>query len=125
MRAADLAAVPEDFAAPGARLGPLDAGTGVPRLGHAARVRRSFGVRAGLRPADGKSAVERVSRAGRRSPNGLRSPAGRLDDLLAREGHLGRTAAPVPRPADHRAAAGRSRGDGHTDHAGTAEGEAR
>ncbi|WP_141754071.1 hypothetical protein [Streptomyces subrutilus] len=55
-----LAAIAEDFGAPGASLGPLNAGTGLPRLGHAAGVQRFFGVYAGFLLADGKSAVERA-----------------------------------------------------------------
>ncbi|MCY0936234.1 hypothetical protein [Streptomyces sp. H34-S4] len=53
-----LAAIAEDFDAPGASLGPLNAGTGLPRLGHAAGVQRFFGVYAGFLLADSKSAVE-------------------------------------------------------------------
>lgn len=55
-----LAAIAGDFGAPGASLGPLNAGTGLPRLGHAAGVQRFFGVYAGFLLADGKSAVERA-----------------------------------------------------------------
>ncbi|MER6444594.1 hypothetical protein [Streptomyces venezuelae] len=55
-----LAAIAEDFDAPGASLGPLNAGTGLPRLGHAAGVQRFFGVHAGFLLADSKSAVERA-----------------------------------------------------------------
>ncbi|MEU9252198.1 hypothetical protein AB0D66_10200 [Streptomyces sp. NPDC048270] len=55
-----LAAIADDFHAPGASLGPLNAGTGLPRLGHAAGVQRFFGVYAGFLLADGKSAVERA-----------------------------------------------------------------
>ncbi|MFI9180994.1 hypothetical protein ACIGXG_02130 [Streptomyces goshikiensis] len=55
-----LAAIAEDFGAPGASLGPLNAGTGMPRLGHAAGVQRFFGVHAGFLLADAKSAVERA-----------------------------------------------------------------
>ncbi|MFF4319844.1 hypothetical protein [Streptomyces sp. NPDC001568] len=55
-----LAAIAEDFDAPGASLGPLNAGTGLPRLGHAAGVQRFFGVYAGFLLADSKSAVERA-----------------------------------------------------------------
>ncbi|WP_327303368.1 hypothetical protein OG730_06925 [Streptomyces sp. NBC_01298] len=55
-----LAAIAEDFDAPGASLGPLNAGTGLPRLGHAAGVQRFFGVYPGFLLADSKSAVERV-----------------------------------------------------------------
>ncbi|MFI5638564.1 hypothetical protein ACIA8H_14215 [Streptomyces goshikiensis] len=62
-----LAATAEDFGAPGASLGPLDAGTGLPRLGHAAGVQRCFGVEGGFL----------------------------LEDLLAREGRLARLPPPV------------------------------
>ncbi|WP_405713492.1 hypothetical protein OG264_30820 [Streptomyces xanthophaeus] len=55
-----LAAIADDFDAPGASLGPLNAGTGLPRLGHAAGVQRFFGVYAGFLLADSKSAVERA-----------------------------------------------------------------
>ncbi|MFD9303788.1 hypothetical protein ACFWCB_14265 [Streptomyces sp. NPDC060048] len=55
-----LAAIAEDFDAPGASLGPLNAGTGLPRLGHAAGVQRFFGVYAGFLLADSKSAVARA-----------------------------------------------------------------
>ncbi|MEV7829234.1 hypothetical protein AB0P12_01280 [Streptomyces subrutilus] len=55
-----LAAIADDFDAPGASLGPLNAGTGLPRLGHAAGVQRFFGVHAGFLLADAKSAVERA-----------------------------------------------------------------
>ncbi|OKK22480.1 hypothetical protein AMK16_04985 [Streptomyces sp. CB00455] len=55
-----LSAIAEDFDAPGASLGPLNAGTGLPRLGHAAGVQRFFGVYAGFLLADHKSAVERA-----------------------------------------------------------------
>ncbi|MEU9145765.1 hypothetical protein [Streptomyces sp. NPDC048349] len=55
-----LAAIADDFGAPGASLGPLNAGTGLPRLGHAAGVQRFFGVHAGFLLADAKSAVERA-----------------------------------------------------------------
>ncbi|MCX5301533.1 hypothetical protein OG898_34570 [Streptomyces sp. NBC_00193] len=55
-----LAAIAEDFDAPGASLGPLNAGTGLPRLGHAAGVQRFFGVYPGFLLADSKSAVERA-----------------------------------------------------------------
>ncbi|MFZ3473884.1 hypothetical protein ACODT3_06760 [Streptomyces sp. 4.24] len=55
-----LCAIAEDFDAPGASLGPLNAGTGLPRLGHAAGVQRFFGVYAGFLLADAKSAVERA-----------------------------------------------------------------
>ncbi|MFD4245513.1 hypothetical protein ACFWP3_28570 [Streptomyces sp. NPDC058525] len=55
-----LAAIAEDFDATGASLGPLNAGTGLLRLGHAAGVQRFFGVYAGFLLADGKSAVERA-----------------------------------------------------------------
>ncbi|MGW8779207.1 hypothetical protein ACWGNM_14170 [Streptomyces sp. NPDC055796] len=53
-----LAAIAEDFRAPGASLGPLNAGTGLPRLGHAAGVQRFFGVYAGFLLADSQCAVE-------------------------------------------------------------------
>ncbi|MCX5175781.1 hypothetical protein [Streptomyces virginiae] len=55
-----LAAIADDFDAPGASLGPLNAGTGLPRMGHAAGVQRFFGVHAGFLLADSKSAVERA-----------------------------------------------------------------
>ncbi|MGP3689369.1 hypothetical protein ACTVZO_32510 [Streptomyces sp. IBSNAI002] len=55
-----LAAIAQDFDAPGASLGPLNAGTGLLRLGHAAGVQRFFGVYAGFLLADAKSAVERA-----------------------------------------------------------------
>ncbi|UQX03877.1 hypothetical protein [Streptomyces sp. RerS4] len=55
-----LSAIAEEFRAPGASLGPLNAGTGLPRLGHAAGVQRFFGVYAGFLLADSKSAVERA-----------------------------------------------------------------
>ncbi|MGW0365704.1 hypothetical protein [Streptomyces sp. NPDC002990] len=55
-----LAAIAADFDAPGASLGPLNAGTGLPRLGHAVGVQRFFGVYAGFLLADPKSAVERA-----------------------------------------------------------------
>ncbi|KPI33151.1 hypothetical protein OV450_6728 [Actinobacteria bacterium OV450] len=55
-----LAAIAEDFRAPGASLGPLNAGTGLPRLGHAAGVQRFFGVYAGFLLADSQCAVERA-----------------------------------------------------------------
>ncbi|MCX5155934.1 hypothetical protein OG914_18285 [Streptomyces sp. NBC_00291] len=55
-----LAAVADDFGAPGASLGPLNAGTGLPGLGHAAGIQRFFGVFAGFLLADNKSAVERA-----------------------------------------------------------------
>lgn len=55
-----LAAIAEDFDAPGASLGPLNAGTGLLRLGHAAGVQRFFGVYAGFLLADSESAVERA-----------------------------------------------------------------
>ncbi|CAM5627796.1 hypothetical protein SAVIM338S_05957 [Streptomyces avidinii] len=79
-----LAAIAEDFDAPGASLGPLNAGTGLLRLGHAAGVQRFFGVYAGFLLADSKSAVERAlattgSGAGD-GPAGGR-PAGGADDL--------------------------------------------
>lgn len=66
-----LAAIAEDFDAPGASLGPLNAGTGLPRLGHAAGVQRFFGVHAGFLLADAKSAVERaLARSGAAAPEG-------------------------------------------------------
>ncbi|MFD7627975.1 hypothetical protein ACFV7Q_18400 [Streptomyces sp. NPDC059851] len=55
-----LATIADAFDAPGASLGPLNAGTGLPRLGHAAGVQRFFGVYAGFLLADSKSAVERA-----------------------------------------------------------------
>ncbi|MER7461362.1 hypothetical protein [Streptomyces sp. NPDC097981] len=55
-----LAAIAEDFQAPGASLGPLNAGTGLPRLGHAAGVQRFFGVYSGFLLADSQCAVERA-----------------------------------------------------------------
>ncbi|MGW7451266.1 hypothetical protein [Streptomyces sp. NPDC054787] len=55
-----LAAIASDFDAPGASLGPLNAGAGLPRLGHAAGVQRFFGVYAGFLLADHRSAVERA-----------------------------------------------------------------
>lgn len=55
-----LAAIASDFGAPGASLGPLNAGTGLPRLGHAAGVQRFFGVYAGFLLADHQSAVRRA-----------------------------------------------------------------
>ncbi|MFJ9762791.1 hypothetical protein ACIRUY_03165 [Streptomyces erythrochromogenes] len=55
-----LAAIAHDFDAPGASLGPLNAGTGLLRMGHAAGVQRFFGVYAGFLLADSKSAVERA-----------------------------------------------------------------
>ncbi|WKV70995.1 hypothetical protein AW27_005345 [Streptomyces sp. PCS3-D2] len=55
-----LAAIAHDFGAPGASLGPLNAGTGLLRMGHAAGVQRFFGVYAGYLLADCKSAVERA-----------------------------------------------------------------
>ncbi|MEV6952498.1 hypothetical protein [Streptomyces sp. NPDC051183] len=72
-----LAAIAEDFDAPGASLGPLNAGTGLPRLGHAAGVQRFFGVYAGFLLADSKSAVERALATTAVGPAG---PAG-TDDL--------------------------------------------
>ncbi|MFD6877460.1 MULTISPECIES: hypothetical protein [unclassified Streptomyces] len=63
-----LAAIAEDFDAPGASLGPLNAGTGLPRLGHAAGVQRFFGVYAGFLLADSRSAVERALAAGPDGP---------------------------------------------------------
>ncbi|MET9883100.1 hypothetical protein ABZZ20_08010 [Streptomyces sp. NPDC006430] len=55
-----LAAIAEDFRAPGASLGPLNAGTGLPGLRHAAGVQRFFGVYAGFLLADSTCAVERA-----------------------------------------------------------------
>ncbi|MET9851661.1 hypothetical protein ABZY57_01690 [Streptomyces sp. NPDC006450] len=72
-----LAAIAEDFDAPGASLGPLNAGTGLPRLGHAAGVQRFFGVYAGFLLADSKSAVEHALAT---TGSGGRA-AGAADDL--------------------------------------------
>ncbi|WP_254381002.1 hypothetical protein [Streptomyces sp. TBY4] len=72
-----LAAIAEDFDAPGASLGPLNAGTGLPRLGHAAGVQRFFGVYPGFLLADSKSAVERALAA--TGPGGR--PEGAAEDL--------------------------------------------
>lgn len=74
-----LAAIAEDFDAPGASLGPLNAGTGLPRLGHAAGVQRFFGVYAGFLLADSKSAVERALAATGSGP--ADSATGGTDDL--------------------------------------------
>ncbi|MFJ6792848.1 hypothetical protein [Streptomyces sp. NPDC091268] len=74
-----LAAIAEDFDAPGASLGPLNAGTGLPRLGHAAGVQRFFGVYAGFLLADSKSAVERALATAVPGPGGPASPG--VDDL--------------------------------------------
>lgn len=52
-----LAATAEDFGAPGASLGPLNTGTGLPRLGHAAGVQRFFGVHPGFLLADDAEAL--------------------------------------------------------------------
>ncbi|MEU9178585.1 hypothetical protein AB0C90_17350 [Streptomyces sp. NPDC048550] len=69
-----LAAIAEDFQAPGASLGPLNAGTGMPRLGHAAGVQRFFGVYSGFLLADSQCAVEHaLAHAG--------AGAGAADDL--------------------------------------------
>ncbi|MFE2147213.1 hypothetical protein ACFXA3_36715, partial [Streptomyces sp. NPDC059456] len=65
-----LAAIAEDFRAPGASLGPLNAGTGLPRLGHAAGVQRFFGVYAGFLLADSQCAVERALAATATLPDG-------------------------------------------------------
>ncbi|MCX5193444.1 hypothetical protein OOK31_06000 [Streptomyces sp. NBC_00249] len=72
-----LAAIAEEFQAPGASLGPLNAGTGLPRLGHAAGVQRFFGVYAGFLLADSKSAVERALATAPHGPDGPVAP----DDL--------------------------------------------
>ncbi|MFJ3725930.1 hypothetical protein ACIPYQ_25660 [Streptomyces sp. NPDC090045] len=72
-----LAAIADDFDAPGASLGPLNAGTGLPRMGHAAGVQRFFGVYAGFLLADSKSAVERALAL---SATAATTPDGR-DDL--------------------------------------------
>ncbi|MCX5403500.1 hypothetical protein [Streptomyces sp. NBC_00086] len=74
-----LAAIAEDFDAPGASLGPLNAGTGLPRLGHAAGVQRFFGVYAGFLLADSKSAVERALATTGSGPGGRAE--GPADDL--------------------------------------------
>ncbi|WP_158754703.1 hypothetical protein [Streptomyces sp. NRRL F-2580] len=65
-----LAAIADDFDAPGASLGPLNAGTGLPRMGHAAGVQRFFGVYAGFLLADSKSAVERALALSATAPDG-------------------------------------------------------
>lgn len=65
-----LAAIAADFGAPGASLGPLNAGTGLPRLGHAAGVQRFFGVYAGFLLADHHSAVARALALTDGSPDG-------------------------------------------------------
>ncbi|MEU7556494.1 hypothetical protein AB0B01_29935 [Streptomyces sp. NPDC044571] len=75
-----LAAIAEEFDAPGASLGPLNAGTGLPRLGHAAGVQRFFGVYAGFLLADSKSAVERAL-ATASGTSGSGSGSGSADDL--------------------------------------------
>ncbi|MEU7727707.1 hypothetical protein AB0B78_21075 [Streptomyces sp. NPDC040724] len=72
-----LAAIADDFDAPGASLGPLNAGTGLPRMGHAAGVQRFFGVYAGFLLADSKSAVQRALAL---SATAATTPDGR-DDL--------------------------------------------
>ncbi|WP_328301676.1 hypothetical protein OG389_30540 [Streptomyces sp. NBC_00435] len=74
-----LSAIAEDFDAPGASLGPLNAGTGLPRLGHAAGVHRFFGVYAGFLLADSKSAVERALATSGSGPGGRAD--GAADDL--------------------------------------------
>ncbi|MET9470300.1 hypothetical protein ABZY44_37000 [Streptomyces sp. NPDC006544] len=74
-----LAAIAEDFDAPGASLGPLNAGTGLLRLGHAAGVQRFFGVYAGFLLADSKSAVERALATAGAGPAG--GPTGGADNL--------------------------------------------
>ncbi|MGW0395981.1 hypothetical protein ACWDYJ_35005 [Streptomyces sp. NPDC003042] len=79
-----LAAIAEDFHAPGASLGPLNAGTGLPRLGHAAGVQRFFGVYAGFLLADSKSAVERALAT--HGPDATAGPS--ATDDLERLSHL-------------------------------------
>ncbi|MET9958654.1 hypothetical protein ABZ128_06120 [Streptomyces sp. NPDC006326] len=84
-----LAAIAEEFDAPGASLGPLNAGTGLPGLGHAAGVQRFFGVYAGFLLADSKSAVERALATASGTPgtapgaagSGSGSGSGSADDL--------------------------------------------
>ncbi|MFD9406846.1 hypothetical protein ACFWBN_07445 [Streptomyces sp. NPDC059989] len=71
-----LAAIADDFDAPGASLGPLNAGTGLPRLGHAAGVQRFFGVHAGFLLADSKSAVERALALSAATGTGATAPDG-------------------------------------------------
>ncbi|MBT2482840.1 hypothetical protein [Streptomyces sp. ISL-94] len=81
-----LAAIADDFGAPGASLGPLNAGTGLPRLGHAAGVQCFFGVYAGFLLADSKSAVERaLALSAATGPDGLDGPDG-LEHLSYRTG---------------------------------------
>ncbi|MEV7440216.1 hypothetical protein AB0O22_03525 [Streptomyces sp. NPDC091204] len=75
-----LAAIADDFDAPGASLGPLNAGTGLPRMGHAAGVQRFFGVYAGFLLADSKSAVERALALSATATATATAPDGR-DDL--------------------------------------------
>ncbi|MEU8774354.1 hypothetical protein [Streptomyces sp. NPDC048606] len=78
-----LAAIAEEFRAPGASLGPLNAGTGLPRLRHAAGVQRFFGVYAGFLLADSKSAVERALATAPQGPEDTGPP-----DDLDRLSHL-------------------------------------
>lgn len=110
-----------------------DALTGIERDMHAAERPAENPMLAVMRAHDVRSIV---TRAGRLSPAGWKSLADHLDDLLAREGQLGRPAAapttpsaPAPRRAGHDGTAGRApdRTGDHdlTTHAGTAEGEAR
>ncbi|MFJ4777062.1 hypothetical protein [Streptomyces sp. NPDC088762] len=80
-----LAAIADDFGAPGASLGPLNAGTGLPRLGHAAGVQRFFGVYAGFLLADSKSAVERALALSAATGAAADGPDG-LEDLSYRTG---------------------------------------
>ncbi|MDX3537718.1 hypothetical protein PV721_25805 [Streptomyces sp. MB09-01] len=72
-----LAAIADDFDAPGASLGPLNAGTGLPRMGHAAGVQRFFGVYAGFLLADSKSAVERALALSATAATAATAPDGR------------------------------------------------
>ncbi|MGW6707075.1 hypothetical protein ACWGDE_19590 [Streptomyces sp. NPDC054956] len=141
-----LSAIAGSFDASGQSLTRLAQGEGLPNLSAAAGIQRFYGVESGFLLADDAEAlaaalagIERelesaerpaenpmlavmrshdvrsiVTRAGRLSPAGWKSLADHLDDLLAREGQLGGPAAPIPRGAHDR-----------TDHAGTAEGEAR
>lgn len=157
-----LSAIAGSFDASGQSLTRLAQGEGLPNLAAAAGIQRFFGVESGFLLADDAEAlaaaltgIEReleaaerpaenpmlavmrahdvrsiVTRAGRLSPGGWKSLADYLDDLLAREGQLGRPAAPAPRRATGHGAddhgADDRRADQHrTDHAGTAEGEAR
>ncbi|MET9319783.1 hypothetical protein ABZX75_06235 [Streptomyces sp. NPDC003038] len=76
-----LAAIADDFDAPGASLGPLNAGTGLPRLGHAAGIQRFFGVYAGFLLADPKSAVERALALSADTVPAGRDDAERLEHL--------------------------------------------